>query len=62
MGFLDNNDLASSISSDKLDLVEYESNLVKKFNDTDILNTKYMAEEFGITFDKKKKKVRCILV
>lgn len=57
MGFLDNNnDSASSSSSDKLDLVEYECNLIKKFNDTEILNTKYMAEEFGISFDKKKRK------
>lgn len=55
MGFLDNNDSASSGSSDKLDLVEFESNLIKKFNDTDVLTTKYMAEEFGITFDKRKK-------
>lgn len=55
MGFLDNNDTVFSVSLDKLDLVEYESNLIRKFNDTSILNTKYMAEEFGITFNKKKR-------
>lgn len=56
MGFLDNNDdIGASSSSDKLDLVEFERNLVRKFNDPGILNTKYRAEEFGITFDKKKR-------
>lgn len=55
MGFLDaNSELNTSGFGDKLDLVEYESNLISKFNDTDILYTKYMAEEFGINFDKKK--------
>lgn len=56
MGFLNNNESSLSSSSDKLDLVEYEGNLVKKFNDASILKTKYMAEEFGISFDKKKGK------
>ena len=55
MGFLDNNEQVSSITQDKLDLVEFECNLVKKFNDTGILNTKYLAEEFGLAFDKKRK-------
>lgn len=55
MGFLDNNDAVSSGISDKLDLVDYECSLTKKFNDPDILNTKYMAEEFGISFDKRKR-------
>ncbi len=54
MGFLNNNETVSAGSSDKLDLVEYESNFVKKFNNTEILNTKYKAEEFGLSFDKKK--------
>lgn len=40
--------------SDKLDLVEYEKKFIKKFNDTDMLSTKYEAEEFGITFNKGK--------
>lgn len=54
MGFLDNNS-TSSLSSDKLDLVEFESAFVKKFNDPHILDTKYMAEEFGLSFDKHKR-------
>ena len=56
MGFLDNDDIETSGVSDKLDLVEFESVLLKKFNDESILNTKYKAEEFGIFFDKKTKK------
>ena len=56
MGFLDaNSESNTSGFGDKLDLVEYESNLIRNFNDTGILSTKYMAEEFGITFDKKKR-------
>ncbi len=56
MGFLDaNNGTQTFGTGDKLDLVEYECNLIKKFNDMDILNTKYMAEEFGIAFDKQKR-------
>ena len=56
MGFLDNNDSASSVSQDKLDLVEFESGLISKFNDSGILDTKYLAEEFGLSFDKKNRK------
>ena len=34
MGFLDNyNDTESAGNTDKLDLVEFERNLIKKFND-----------------------------
>jgi hypothetical protein len=56
MGFLDNNTSASTKSSGNLDLVDYESSLIKKFNDDSILNQKYMAEDFGIFFDKHKMK------
>lgn len=56
MGFFDNNDSASSVSQDKLDLVEFESGLISKFNDSGILDTKYLAEEFGLSFDKKNRK------
>lgn len=56
MGFLDNNDSTSSTSQDKLDLVEFESKLIGKFNDSEILDTKYLAEEFGLSFDKKNRK------
>lgn len=56
MGFLDaNSDSKTSSFGDKLDLVEYESCLIEKFNDIGILSTKYMAEEFGIAFDKKRR-------
>lgn len=56
MGFLDNQEeTGSQGSSDKLDLIQYEKKLVQKFNDSEILGTKYKAEEFGITFDKNKR-------
>lgn len=55
MGFLDTN-ASSSVSQDKLNLVDFESNLLYKFNDSDILETKYLAEEFGLSFDKKSRK------
>ena len=56
MGFLDNNEeFGLNSFADKLDLVEYEGSLIRKFNDISILHTKYRAEEFGITFDKNKK-------
>lgn len=58
MGFLDNyNDTESAGNTDKLDLVEFERNLIKKFNDTEILNTKYLAEELGIFYGKGKSDV-----
>lgn len=55
MGLFDNNE-GFSYSSNKLDLVEFENNLLHKFNDAEILETKYKAEEFGISFDKKIRK------
>lgn len=56
MGFLYNDGDSKEIgTSDKLDLVEFEGGLLRKFNDADILNIKYMAEEFGITFDKRRR-------
>ena len=51
---MDNEDI--SCSADKLDLVDYECNLIRKFNDEEILNIKYKAEEFGISFKKKEKR------
>lgn len=54
MGFLDNDDeISISGSNDKLDLVDFENNFLRKFNDSGILNTKYKAEEFGLSFKKK---------
>lgn len=54
MGFFDNQEnIASSGTSDVLDLVQFERNLVRNFNDTEILNMKFKAEEFGLTFRKK---------
>lgn len=57
MGFLDvdNEEKSSRSSSDKLDLIEYEEILVQKFNEKSILDTKYRAEEFGITYNKKER-------
>lgn len=54
MGFFDNQEnMASSGTSDVLDLVAFEHNLVQNFNDTEILSMKFKAEEFGLTFKKK---------
>lgn len=55
MGFLDNEDDVYSSSGDTLDLVAYERNLIQKFNDNSILDTKYKAEEFGIMFKKRER-------
>lgn len=58
MGFLDNyNDTESAGNTDKLDLVDFERNLINKFNDEGILNTKYLAEELGIFYGKGKSDV-----
>lgn len=56
MGFLDElgKDAASG-AADKLDLVEYEKNLLAKFNDPENLGMKYKAESLGMTYDKKAK-------
>lgn len=57
MGFLDTNDTLNDHSlNNKLDLVDYETWLIKKFNTDEIINIKYKAEEFGITFNKKESK------
>lgn len=57
MGFLDNQStLEISGDSGVLNLVEFEKKFVRKFNDLEILNTKYKAEEFGITYDKGNKR------
>ncbi len=53
MGFLDNNSISSTGSQDKLDLVEYECSLARKFNDSGLLTTKFMSEEFGLSYNKK---------
>ena len=56
MGFLDEMDKdGPSGASDKLDLVEYEKNLLESFNDRDTLGMKYKAELLGMTYDKKAK-------
>lgn len=56
MGFLDiQGSSGVSASSSYLDLVEYEKNLIHKFNLPELLNTKYKVEEFGIAFDKHSK-------
>lgn len=58
MGFLDNNndDVNSSGAGDKLDLVDFERNLVQKINELEKSDIKYQSEEFGITFNKNKEK------
>lgn len=56
MGFLDNIEKGSSSKSGTLNLIDFETSFVHTFNDRDVLDTKYKAEEFGITFDKRKRK------
>lgn len=55
MGFFDENEdqIPALSNSPILDLVEYENRFVDKFNDTNLLETKYLAEEFGLAFNKK---------
>ncbi len=59
MGFLNADKAEESLGSDgKLDLIEFERKFAEKFNDISIVNTNYLAEEFGLAFDKKNKKAK----
>lgn len=55
MGFFEN-DKENSFSGfqDRLDLIDFEETLIKKFNDADILGS-YKAKELGIILDKNTK-------